>query len=488
MHRLISRTSRSLTALFLAGALLLCAACSNRKVTVTPCQMTFQHSSVPNPMKGFASFYKKGGSDCSLEYIGLKFSDICRWENGVCTVNRAFLDPMLQAVADRKHHAILRVYMLYPGYNSEECTGLFLPEALSQELRKQNAIYSNPYEGSLLEYPDFNNETLIGVMTAFVDAFGREYDGHPAIAVIQMGLYGAWGEWNMSGCRESRCTMTNDNLRRLIEAYTASFRSTKLMGRNPSLGFAYDYDIGYHDDNFLFNTSDFHTKSPEWKALLRQQDWTYAHLQQFYDFIDGNSGQYPSLWDAWETQMFGGEMSSQMYKPPFGSLWSGTEHEALLYSMEQFHMSWLMGIGKGNVPDTNTADYEVYLNTAAHFGYDIGIVSVKAHTGRIEVSFSNYGIAPFYYDWPVEYWLTDQDGQVVFTYRDEDFRLSGLLPGKRAKSEMLLPDDIKAGAYTACLRFVNPSEAISKNVMPLRLANDHMVRDGVYEIAHMVVE
>ena len=284
--------------------------------------------------------------------------------------------------------------------------------------------------------------------------------------------------------------MTDDHLRRIIEAYTQSFQKTKLMGRNPSLGHANEYPIGYHDDNFMFNTSDFHTKNPEWKAMLKKQHYTYATLQQFYDFIDGNGGKYEPLWDLWKTQMFGGELSLQMYKEPFGPLWSGTEREALEYCIDQFHMSWLMGTGVGGIPETNTAEYKEFRAVASRFGYDLYINSVtrRDRTSKIEMTIGNSGVAPFYYDWALEYRIADAQGEVVFRYCDEDFRLSGLLPGDTADSTFFIPDDLKAGEYTVYMRFVNPAETVAKKILPLRLSNDHELRDGIYEIAKVTIE
>ena len=284
--------------------------------------------------------------------------------------------------------------------------------------------------------------------------------------------------------------MTDDNLQRIIEAYVAAFKKTKLMGRNPSLGHANEYPIGYHDDNFMFISSDFHTKNTEWKKLLSQQDYTYGTLQQFYDFINGNGGSYEPLWDIWKTQMFGGELSMQMYQNPFGPLWSGTEREALEYCIHQFHMSWLMGVGTGGIPDINSDEYKEFRQVAGSFGYDIFIDSVtgKKHTSKIVTSFGNSGIAPFYYDWEPEYRIIDTEGSVVYKYRDEEFELSRLLPGETAESVFFIPDDLKAGEYAVQIRFVNPAENAGRKVMPLRLSNDHEIRDGFYELAQTTIE
>ena len=489
MKMIIHKTVRGLIAVLIIFALVLSSACSQREVTIISNQFTRTEAVISNPMKGFACFYGKTDVDSSLEYIGLRFNEIYSYQNGQGALDTEELDKKLSKVADRGNFAILRIYLLNPGYVDNEQTGLFLPEELYKELKKSGDIYSNQVATGRLEYPDFNSEKLIGCMTEFISMFGKKYDGHATIATIQMGLYGSWGEWNMSECRNNNCMMTDNNLKRIIEAYVSSFTKTKLMGRNPSLGYAHQYPIGYHDDNFMFNTSDFHKVNAEWKALLRKQHYTYSTLQQFYDFINGNGGKYEPLWNLWQTQMFGGELSMQMSKEPFGPLWSGTEREALDYCINQFHMSWLMGVGIGGIPATDTEEYEEYRKVSGSFGYDIYIDSVtgKNRTAKLSTSFGNAGIAPFYYDWPLEYRISDEQGVMVYKYQDEEFKLSGLLPGETAESVFFITEDLKAGEYTVQMRFVNPAEGVSKKIMPLRLSNDHEVRDGFYELAKVTI-
>ena len=488
-HNAVHRALRILLSLAIVSAMISATACKIREVTIEPNEFTRTEAQVPNPMKGFASFYGKADQDSSLEYIGVKFNEIYTYENGVGALDKAEFDRMLEKVAGRGHNAIVRIYMLNPGHVSSEDTGLYLPDELYDQLKASGDIYSNRVAEGLLEYPDFNSEKLIRCMTEFIELFGRNYDGNPAIAVIQMGLYGSWGEWNMSECRNAECVMSDDNLRRIIETYVASFHTTKLMGRNPSLGGANEFPIGYHDDNFMFNTSDFHKINSQWKALLRKQDYTYGTLQQFYDFINGDSGRYQPLWDLWKTQMFGGELSGQMYKEPFGTLWSGTEREALDYCINQFHMSWLMGVGNGGIPDINSDEYKEFRKVSGSFGYNLFIESVTAknRTSKVEVTLANDGIAPFYYDWHIEYRITDALENVVYRYQEEDLELSQLLPGDSVLSVFFIPEDLKAGEYTVSMRFVNPAEELTGNVMPLRLSNDHEQRNGLYELAKVTI-
>ena len=152
------RLARMLTAAVVASALFMTASCSRREVTITPNIFNRTETQLPNPMKGFACFYEKADPDSSLEYIGLKFSEIYTYQNGQGGLNAEALDEKLANIADRGNAAIIRVYMLNPGYVDKEQTGLFLPEELYNELKSAGDIYSNQVQSGLLEYPDFNSE------------------------------------------------------------------------------------------------------------------------------------------------------------------------------------------------------------------------------------------------------------------------------------------------------------------------------------------
>lgn len=483
---------RSFLALFTALALVITTSCGfgSAKIYITPNEFEYQEVSVPNPMKGFVSLYQYPTEDSSMEYIGLKFNEVYDYDGNFGSINTDHLDTVLATIAKRGNTAILRTYIIYPGYNNDTSTGLYLPEYIYNELKQNGDIYSNTYGGYKLEYPDFNSQILMEYITDFITKLGERYDGHPALAAVELGLYGAWGEWNMSGCQESKCVMTNQNISKLLTAYTNAFHTTKLMARNPSLGNASEYDVGFHDDNFLFNTSDFHTQSAEWKALLKKLDPSYGTLQQFYDFINGNNGNYNPIWDKWQTQMFGGELSGMMYEDCFGSILEGTEREALDYCINQFHVTWLMGVGKSGIPEKGTPEYEEYLEVASSFGYEIGITDIETNnrTGKITVSLTNYGIAPFYYDWPLEYSILDSKGSVIYTYRDNNIKLSSLLPETTLQSEFLIPENRNRGEYSVTLRVVNPAEEISINTTPMKLANNNMTSNGIYTLASVKVK
>jgi hypothetical protein len=105
-------------------------------------------------------------------------------------------------------------------------------------------------------------------------------------------------------------------------------------------------------------------------------------------------------------------------------------------------------------------------------GYEFHIAAVtlgpvEAGAVNVKVELENRGVAPFYYDWPVEFGLLDAGGNAVRVWRGTG-KLTGLLPGDppRIWNEKLVMD-VAAGRYKLALRVPN-SLARGK---PVRFAN-----------------
>ena len=106
-------------------------------------------------------------------------------------------------------------------------------------------------------------------------------------------------------------------------------------------------------------------------------------------------------------------------------------------------------------------------------GYDFHVASVTigpAKDGRLQlkVEIVNRGVAPFYYDWPVEYGLVRDGGQMVMTSAGSG-KITDLLPGDdpRIWDETLSVRGVAAGKYKLAMRVPNKLSA----GRPIRFAN-----------------
>ncbi len=139
--------------------------------------------------------------------------------------------------------------------------------------------------------------------------------------------------------------------------------------------------------------------------------------------------------------------------------------------VQETHASWLMDSGlfstKPSAERRRRAEDEV-----RRMGYELQIVSVTLgppENGRmsVRVELKNHGVAPFYYDWPVEFGLAA--GGTLKKRFPGSGKIRGLLPGDppRQWEDLLDLRGVVPGTYRLILRIPNP---LTKG-QPLRFAN-----------------
>ena len=104
-------------------------------------------------------------------------------------------------------------------------------------------------------------------------------------------------------------------------------------------------------------------------------------------------------------------------------------------------------------------------------GYELHVsqAALSWTQGRIEVAVTvtNTGVAPFYYDWPVELGALASHGELVATWKTE-WKLSAIQPGKPApRWKFSTNGGSEPGSSRLLLRVANPLT----NGPPLRFAN-----------------
>jgi hypothetical protein len=180
--------------------------------------------------------------------------------------------------------------------------------------------------------------------------------------------------------------------------------------------------------------------------------------------------------NKWRTQPIAGEV-----RPEVQSCMWDTNQTSCVPSGQGFnlcvdltHASWMLNHGAFSPGFTGNQKTRA-LAGSARLGYELYVsnaVLVDANVSgsfRVDVRVRNAGVAPFYYDWPVQLGALSTSNTLVKTWTTT-WKLSSLLP---AATNTLWTwnqtrHGLEAGNYTLLLRVQNPLA----NGVPFRFAND----------------
>ncbi|WP_231686080.1 DUF4832 domain-containing protein [Arthrobacter sp. ZBG10] len=398
-----------------------------------------------SPLAGFVPFAGAYSSmPHSMEWFYLPVNAVV---TGPGTFNWASLETQLNAIAGRGHQAVFRFYLDYPG----KATGI--PAYLLQSGLSTHRYADHQNRGVSVS-PDYEDPRLVSALEGFVAAFGARYDGDPRIGFIQMGLLGFWGEWHTFphdgwGSPENWFASTATQ-GRVLASYTKAFRKTKLQVRYPDAANK-SLNVGYHDDSFAVQT-------------LPGIGWHFVDkLRQ-----SGTTGK-------WLTQPVGGELRVEIQDCIFETpmrcpvIESGADND-FSGSVAATHASWLLnhrafspGYTGQTLANAKAASQSLgYRFQATAFALTRGAVSGQSD---LTVKVNNAGVAPFYYDWPIQVAAADSGGKIVRTWTTS-WKLSGVKPGTPVQWKTTV-GGVPPGYYTLLMRPVNP---LATGV-PLRFAN-----------------
>jgi len=407
-----------------------------------------------NPLKGLVPYASVGGDSFphSMEFSYFPLSALV---TGHDIYDWAPLEKLLNAVAGRGHQTVFCVYLEWPGRKGS--IPAFLVNDGLKVYKFQDLRVQPPQEN---QTPDYTNPKLRAVLLRFIAALGRRYDGDPRIGFITAGLLGGWGEWH--GMEPRYDLFAGKDLQiAVMDAYEAAFATTRILVRYPTGGSGHQQlapnakrKFGYHDDSFAWGTLDTGKPSNSWFFMTAER-------------VAG-----PDALDKWKTQPIGGEIRPEAWGIVFDPNPSRPEIQDFRQCVEATHVTWLMDSGmfgnKLDVRRVERAEEEV-----RRMGYDFYVSAVTiapAKTGKlpIQVEIINRGIAPFYYDWPVEFGLIGANGRMTRKMASTG-KITGLLPGDgpRIWGETLDVDGVAAGQYKLAMRV--PNKLPSGH--PIRFAN-----------------
>ncbi|HWH69936.1 MAG TPA: DUF4832 domain-containing protein, partial [Candidatus Sulfotelmatobacter sp.] len=341
------------------------------------------------------------------------------------------LEALLDGIAQRGHQAIFRVYLDYPA----QPTGI--PQFLLDAGLATRA-YTDYGNNNLSVSPDYQNPLLRQALQNFIAAMGARYDADPRVGFITVGLLGFWGEWHTYPYDAWFASVTVQN--EVLTAYERAFTKTRLLVRWPTGTNPASRRIGYHDDSFAYQTLD----PPTWAFLGRLK-------------AAGET-------NKWKTQPIGGEVRPEVQR----CMWDTNQPSCVPlgqeYStcVERTHASWMLNHG-AFAPGFSGPQKELALAGARRLGYEVYISYAELLdafvSGPLVVRLVpvNTGVAPFYYDWPLQIGVLDRSNSLVRTWTTP-WTLSSLLPGptNTVWSYTAANHGLASGTYKLALSVRNP--------------------------------
>ena len=424
------------------GSLLAQVADSKEEVRFSYCQ-----SPVDNPLRGLVPYVHDSASEefpHSLEFSYLPLSQLM---NGYDSFDWRPLEKLLQSAKQRGHQLVFRVWLEYPG-REDGIPGFLENDGVSVT----EWIYENtqPFPPKKIRTPDYRNPNLIRALEAFVHELGKKYDGDPRIACITAGLLGAWGEWHTFP--RSDLMASKEVQRRVMGAYTKAFNTTKILLRYPAglNDYAYaenhDLPLGYHDDSFAWAT--LHTGN-------RDEDWYFVTKLM-------NAGK--QALNKWQSEMIGGEIRPELWGRIFDDDVGVDGAQNFDECVRKTHVSWLMDSGMFS-NQGSPRRIENARSAVAKMGYEFHVSRARRNGRELFVTVRNTGVAPFYYDWPVQLGLLDQESNEIMNSRIiQDWKIIGLLPGRTRTWRT----DVGNEEIGFAIRIPNPMDGGK----PIRFANE----------------
>lgn len=448
------RLNHAILATMIGVALVATTSAEGRMQQGRKVQLEHAPSPVDNPLKGLVPYMGARPDTAfphSLEWTYIPLSDLVI---GPDRYDWSVLEKALDEVASRGRQLVFRVYLEYP--NGRPGVPRHLLDSGLKMRRVTQEQYPELYAPAL-ESPDYSDPRLVRTLVSFVREFGRRYDGDPRIGFITAGLLGYWGEWHNYPANELWAPKSTQIA--VMEAYERAFRTTPILLRypagpnHPTHAANAHRPFGYHDDSFAWSTIDQGRPNDRWNFQPQM-------IQQ-------------GAADRWKTHPIGGEIRPEIWGVVFDEP-RPPRVQDFAECVRQTRVTWLMDSGMFSRNTVAGSDrWNRALELVRAMGYDFHVSSVEINPltlGRVQVRSQvvNQGVAPFYYNWPVEYGLIDQAGQVVRVVEVKT-DLRKLLPDQPPTvwSATLSTTGLPAGEYILALRVRNPLPT----GRPIRFAN-----------------
>lgn len=338
-----------------------------------------------------------------------------------------------------------------------------IPDWLYKEINQEGTWYDISYGKGFS--PNYLNPVLIANHRILISKLAEKYNNDPRIAMIAIGSVGHWGEFHTY---DTIPFPKLDIINQYVQHYVDFFDKKMLLMRRP-------HEIALKNNMGLFN--DVFGIASSTKSFVDR------FLKGYTFWLTGEK--MPGMPDFWKYASSGGEFGNS---PGLQYL----EDDAIADSLQMLrdsHTSWLGPCCPANQPVgcSIQANMDAMLKTMSYrFVLSSASFSSSIEAGKtltVTMDWKNKGVAPFYFDWPLELSLIDSRGNLVLSKKlDEDIRK--WVPGQKAVTgNMDIPETLAPGTYTLCVAILDPD----KNAPGIDFAFEGRTSTGRYSIGNIIV-
>lgn len=309
-----------------------------------------------------------------------------------------------------------------------------------------------PRQGGTWKPPKWNSETFLSSWEDLMAELGTRYADDPRLGWIDIGGYGAYGEWHITEGEP----ISTANAVRVARAVLRAFPDRPVL-------------VNAMDPRLVLPVLD----------LSPRVGWRHDCLGA--DFFGWMTAQYPTLRERWKTA-------------PVSSEWCHSGDVTMARGLQQVRDQHVSSVSSGNMPvpyaSMSSSEQAAFRSAAKRAGYRYGVARVEvpsrlrlAKPVPVELTWTNAGSAPTYDRWAARLGLANASGKVLAT-APVPTDLRSVRPGRRVSDlDVRFSGTVPSGRYSLVLQVRDPSGYAA----PMRLAIRGRGAGGWYSLGKVQV-
>jgi len=422
-----------------------------------------------NPMKGWSDGWNRIEQSRDETSVGFQYIPWWKFEPEDDEFEKAAVEDILAQHGTVGRHVIIRIFCDWagdydydgnPNFNNGRARGcpewIYTDKGVAYiEGDEQTRTVNGVEETFTRSVTDHNDPVYIQEAQELITKLAEFYKDDPRLYAVELGVLGYWGEWHTFGSNlnpnpppgsdytaedvdmYNQSYLIKDTSRQaILSTLQQNFPDTLLMGRYPYEDFMQDVDsIGYHNDFFMPND---------------------GGNEAFENAVNDD--------ERWKQGPIGGEAPPEFkYAPNPGIVFTTERGDDMI---EKGHYSTMLLEGTPSEPD----QLEGYMTLHRKMGYNYQIDNaafpeklVEDQPFNITLTINNIGVAPFYYDWRIEYALLNSNSLPVNSAEAQEYDLTELMPDSQASiSGLIATENLPAGDYQVGVRIIQPGSQDNK--------------------------